>query len=105
VGFARSAPVALAVTAALGVTLGLVNVNFYTIVQTATPAELRGRVLGFINTLAGALMPLGLAVGGIVGDWTGKNVPLVYTACAVSAFTINAIALGRRDTRAFLTGG
>jgi MFS transporter, DHA3 family, macrolide efflux protein len=101
-GFNRQPWVALAVLFVSGATIGLINVNFITLTQAATPAELRGRVMGLLGTVSGALMPLGMAVGGVVGDLTGKNVPLVYTACAALGALVVLLLIPRRATREFL---
>jgi len=37
--------------------IGIINVNFTTIVQESTPPELRGRVMGLLATVAGSLTP------------------------------------------------
>lgn len=44
-----------------------------TIVQLATPAGMRGRVIGLLVTLASAATPIGLGLGGVLGDLTGHR--------------------------------
>jgi MFS family permease len=102
ISFIRSAPVALGVAVLLGAAVGLVNVHVMTIMQAATPSELRGRVMGLLGTLAGAVVPLGMAVGGIVGDLTGKNVPLIYACCGAASFLFTTVTLRRFGTQEFL---
>lgn len=85
-----------------GMTTGIINVYLITMVQATTPAEMRGRVMGFLGTLGGGLMPLGMAIGGFVGDLTGKNVPLIITVCAVLAMLNIALLAFRRPCREFL---
>ena len=103
IGSVRSPAIALATASVLGLMLGLFNVNVMTIVQTTTPPELRGRVLGLVTTLTAALTPLGMATGGIVGDLTSKDVPLIYTSCGVLSFCFTLVAIGRRSTLEFLS--
>jgi len=105
VGFVHSPKPALACAAALGVMIGIINVNFTTIVQESTPPELRGRVMGLLATVAGSLTPIGFALGGIVGDLTGKNIPLIYATCAAASFVFSLVALGRKSTRRFIAYG
>lgn len=94
-------PVLLTVWAT-GITIGFINVFFITAIQRSTPAEMRGRVLGFLTTLTGGLMPLGMAIGGIAGDLTNKNVPLIIGVCASLAL-LSTLVLGfRRPCREFL---
>lgn len=104
IAIATSRPIALALAALLGAFLGMVNVYTPTLVQAATPAEMRGRVMGFLATLAGALAPAGMAAGGVAGDLTGKNVTLIYTACGLAAIVAVGAQLLRQPVRAFLAG-
>ncbi len=81
-GFVHSPGLALVVGFALGTMLGLINVNLVTLLQSSSPAELRGRVMGVWAALATVVAPLGMALGGLAGDLTGKNIPLVFTSRA-----------------------
>jgi MFS transporter, DHA3 family, macrolide efflux protein len=102
VGFLHNRGMALAIALGLGICLGLINVNLITLVQHSTPPELRGRVMGLWSALAGGLAPLGVVLGGIAGDLTHKNIPLVYGTCGVLAFSISAFCVGLPSTRRFL---
>ncbi|MBV8200452.1 MAG: MFS transporter [Acidobacteria bacterium] len=102
-GFVHQPAVGLVIGFALGVMLGLINVNLLTILQTTTPPELRGRVLGLWTSLVNGVMPIGLVLGGFAGDLTGKNIPLVFTTCGVLTLAITFAALSRRTTRQFLS--
>lgn len=88
-----------------GASLGVVNVYLMSMIQMSTPDEVRGRVMGVVVTLSGALMPLGMALGGVVGDLTGKNVPLVYALCGGAALLATLIGIARRDLRDLLVNG
>jgi MFS family permease len=101
-GFVHRPGLALLVAFALGAMLGLINVNLTTLLQSSSPPELRGRVMGLWAALATALAPLGMVLGGVAGDLTGKNIPLVFTACGVLTVSVMAATLGRRSTRRFL---
>jgi MFS transporter, DHA3 family, macrolide efflux protein len=85
-----------------GVTAGFVNVYLMTMVQTSTPEELRGRVMAFLGLLAGGLMPVGMALGGVVGDLTDKNVPLVIGVCAALVLLDVLLLVFRRPCREYL---
>jgi MFS family permease len=102
-GFIHRPALGLAVGFALGVMLGLINVNLLTILQTTTPPELRGRVLGLWTSLVNGVMPIGVMLGGVAGDLTGKNIPLVFTTCGVLTLVITFAALSRPTTRQFLS--
>jgi MFS family permease len=97
--------VALALVVCGGIVLGIVNVYTMTMLQVATPDEVRGRVIGVVLTMSAGLMPLGMAVGGVVGDLTGKNVPLVYAVCGLCALLVTVVLGVRRDLRDFLANG
>lgn len=85
-----------------GMTTGFVNVYLIALAQGSTPAELRGRVMAFMGLLTGGLMPLGMALGGLAGDLTNKNVPLIFGVCAVLAL-LNVLLLAfRRHAREYL---
>jgi MFS family permease len=95
-GLVRHAPAALAILAAAGACTGLVNIQLLTLFQVTTPAEMRGRVMSLVIALSAAASPLGMALGGAIGDLTGRNVPLIYTlAGAAMALLVVAAAPGR----------
>lgn len=96
---------ALVVGLSIGAMSGMINVYVATLLQIASPDAMRGRVLGLLVTLANGLTPLGLAIGGVVGDLTGRNVPLVYAACGALAAVTSISFVLRRECRAFLRGG
>jgi DHA3 family macrolide efflux protein-like MFS transporter len=104
-GYVHRPGVGVAIGFALGVMLGLINVNLLTLLQSTTPAALRGRVLGLWTSLVSGLMPLGMVLGGFVGDLTGKNIPLIFTSCGVLTLAITLAVLSRPSTRHFLAQG
>ncbi|HXO40716.1 MAG TPA: MFS transporter [Thermoanaerobaculia bacterium] len=101
-GFVHRPGLAVPVSFALGFMLGLINVNLLTLLQSSSPPELRGRVMGLWAALGNGVAPLGMALGGLAGDLTGKNIPLVFTACGALTLSVIAVTLGRRSTRRFL---
>lgn len=101
----RTPAVALVVVFLGGMTVGLINVYLATMIQGSTPTELRGRVMGLLGTLSGGLVPLGMALGGVVGDLTGKNVPLVVLLCCGLALATTLLLGFRRECREFLANG
>ncbi len=101
-GFVTVKPLALALIFCDGFAMGLVNIYLLTTLQSSTPNELRGRVMGVLATLGGGLMPIGMALGGFVGDLTGKNIPLIYSACAVLQMGVTLALATRKECREFL---
>ncbi len=88
-----------------GLSVGLINVYLFTMIQRSTPSEMLGRVMGLLQTLSMGLMPIGMALGGVVGDLTGKNVPLVLGVSAGLALLISIVLGSRRTCREFLANG
>ncbi|HET9226854.1 MAG TPA: MFS transporter [Thermoanaerobaculia bacterium] len=105
IAFVSNPFIALAISFLNGAALGIINVYTMSLVQASTPQEVRGRVLGVLMTLSAGLTPLAMALGGVVGDLTGKNIPLIYGVCAACSLLLT-LGLGfRRDVREFLASG
>jgi len=85
-----------------GVLGGLVNVHVMTLIQTAAPPELRGRVQSLSNTLSVAVMPVGMALAGVLFDATGGNFWLVIGVPGALMFVASCLALLSPQYRSFL---
>ena len=94
--------VALFVFLLVGILSGLINIYVLTIFQINTPTGLRGRVMSLVITLSGGIAPLGMIIGGLAGDLTNKNIPLIYALCGGIAAVFTLIAALNREFRAFL---
>ncbi len=103
-GYVTVKGLALAVVFLSGFAFGMVNIYLLTMLQIGTPNELRGRVMGLLATLGGALLPIGMAAGGVVGDLTGKNVPVIFLACGILQVATTLSLATRKECRAFLAG-
>ncbi len=90
---------------ALGVVVGLFNVQAVTIFQTATSGAFRGRVMGLLGTISMGAAPIGMLLAGVVGDLTGRNVTLIYGACSVMAIVLTLIVGMRGAVLDFLSEG
>jgi DHA3 family macrolide efflux protein-like MFS transporter len=97
-----AAPFQVALFLAAGIMGGLVNVHVMTLMQTAAPAELRGRVQSLAITVSAGVMPLGMAASGILFDLTGGSFWLVIGAPGLAMLAVSCAALASRHYRSFL---
>lgn len=102
-GLTASPFIALGLLAGVGALSGLINVNVLTLFQTRALPEMRGRVMSLVITLATAVAPLGMLLGGILGDATERNLPLIFGGCGIGAATVLLCASASRSFRAFLS--
>jgi MFS family permease len=103
-GFSRSPFLSLALIGAAGFLSGAFNVAVITLIQVATPDEMRGRMFGLLQTLSGGLTPISMGLAGIVADLTGKNIPMIFVACGVILIVISLTIAANREFREFLAG-
>jgi MFS family permease len=64
--FATSTVVAVAIAGLIGVILGYTNISFLTWIQRRVPGQLMGRVMSMLMFSSVALVPIGIAVAGVV---------------------------------------
>ncbi len=96
------APFELAGFLVAGIMGGLVNVNVITLMQTAAPPELRGRVQSLATTVSAGVMPVGMALSGVLFDLSGRNFWLVIGVPGLAMLAVSAAALLSRPYRSFL---
>lgn len=101
-GFTPVPIVALALAFVAGAMNGFVNVYARTIVQMTTPADMRGRVFGLLNTLAVGLTPLAMGLSGVVADLVNQNIPLIYRTCGGIALALSLLVVLSERFRALL---
>lgn len=102
-GFTSARFVALGLMVGLGVLSGLINISVLTLFQVRALPEMRGRVMSLVITLASAVAPLGMLLGGIIGDATQKNLPLIFAGCGIGAAAVLLAAAASQSFRAFLS--
>ena len=73
--------VALTAFAVIGALSSIMNVLVITRFQTATPPQLRGRVMAVVIAAASVAVPLRMALGGIIGDLWRESLRGVFAAC------------------------
>lgn len=85
---------ALASFIAIGALSSVINVTVITTFQAAVPTEIRGRVMALIIVLSTAAVPIGMGLGGVMGDLWRGSLPLVFVGCSVAIAIL--IAVGSR---------
>jgi MFS transporter, DHA3 family, macrolide efflux protein len=88
--------------ALIGAMGGITNVQFITLMQINTPPALLGRVQGIASTISAGIMPLGMALAGIVFDLTGKSIPLMYSVPPGLIVLVTLLGLLSRPYREFM---
>jgi MFS transporter, DHA3 family, macrolide efflux protein len=76
--------------AAIGCLSSLVNVTVVTLFQSAAHAGVRGRVMALVVAVSTAAVPVGLALGGVMGDLWRAELQVVFAGCgaAMAAITV-----------------
>ena len=77
-------PAMLALAIVAGLTNAVLNALFFSILQLTVPQDKRGKVFGLLETLAGGLIPVALAVGGILAEFL--NLRLLISSCYFITF-------------------
>lgn len=102
-GFVRL-PLAALILAFLGGFMnGYIAVNIAVTLQLTTPTEIRGRVMAVLTTLIGSLTPIGMGVGGYLGDLLDKNIPLIYGSCSAIMAALTILAAMNKNFRNYLS--
>jgi DHA3 family macrolide efflux protein-like MFS transporter len=69
----------------------ITNGSAFALLQTVVAPELQGRVFTVVMSMAGAISPLSLAVGGPIADWLG--VKTLYFMAAIALILLAVIGL------------
>jgi MFS family permease len=101
-GFANDPLAALILALLIGAMGAFNGINVATILHISTPSEIRGRVFGLDNTLSGSLAPLGMGLGSLVYDLTGKDIALIFGGCSIIMALLSIAVSLNREFRAFL---
>ena len=101
-GFVSSILAAGSVGFCIGAIMGFTNVYFTSIVQRRIPSEMRGRIFGFIDTIAGSTVPLGMGFGGLIFDLLDHSIPVVFGGCGAILAVFVALIARNQAFREFL---
>jgi predicted MFS family arabinose efflux permease len=75
---------ALAAFVAIGALSSFINVTVITAFQSAVPADVRGRVMALVIALGTAAVPIGMALGGVLGDRWRNSLQVVFAGSGVA---------------------
>ncbi|HEX9736543.1 MAG TPA: MFS transporter [Thermoanaerobaculia bacterium] len=98
----RSPWVAMAWILFAGVMSGFSVIHMLSLAQLTTPNELRGRVLGLLETLGLSTMPLAAGTAGVIADLLDRNIPVVYLGCGVALLGVASVLALKGEVREFL---
>lgn len=93
-------PLILALAFAGGFSVSIINTILLSTFQSIVPPDMRGKVFGLLGSFAGALMPLGLAIGGVLGDLVPITLVVPITG-AVATIGFLPLLLNRDVARAY----
>ncbi len=102
-GIISSPVTALIIGLLIGILNGFVNINIITILQVTTPGRIRGRVFGFLGTIAGGLVPVGMGLAGVVADLADQNIPLIFLVSGLLVTGCTLLISISREFRRFLS--
>lgn len=97
-----SAAIACVLMGVVGILSGFFTIHVMSILQLATPTEIRGRVFGLLTTLTAGLIPIAMGLGGLVADLTGQNIPLIYASCGIATVAASAFFSFNKEFQDFL---
>jgi MFS transporter, DHA3 family, macrolide efflux protein len=94
-------PLMLALIAVGGAANAVVNVMIGAVLQLTVPQHMRGKVMGFLNTISQGLTPIAMALGGVLGEF----LPLkwVIFTCFALMLLVSLPLLASADFRRFIT--
>jgi predicted MFS family arabinose efflux permease len=83
---------ALAAFIGVGAMSSIVNVTVMTAFQSAVPSDLRGRVMSLVIAVSTAAVPIGMALGGVMGDLWRGSLPLVFAGCGIAIAMLTGLS-------------
>jgi len=86
----------------LGVFNGYISIIILTQIQLSIKSELRGRVMGSLMTLTGAIVPLSLAASGIILDLLNQDAQIMLLVCGGLLACLTLMIILNKNFRAFI---
>jgi MFS family permease len=97
-------PVILGFAFISGFAVAIINTIVISTLQGLTPPEMRGKLFGLVGSFAGALIPLGTAIGGVLGDLFPIQLVVPVTG-AIATVGFLPLILSKRVARAYAGEG
>jgi hypothetical protein len=86
-----------------GLSTGFYGVYITSVLQSAIPADLRGRAIGVITTFRWGVVPLGMGFFGIAAETTGVSIPTIFLISGTVLVAVTLWGAWRPEFRAFLS--
>lgn len=83
---------ALAAFVAIGALSSIINVTVITAFQSAVPPDVRGRVLALVIALSTVAVPIGMGLGGVLGDRWRTSLHLVFVGSGLAIATLAGVS-------------
>jgi len=93
---------ALLILMGLGVFMGFMNVNLISVLQLATPSEIRGRLFGLLGTLTGGLIPISMGLAGVVIELADRDLPLLFAISGLSVLAVTPVLIFSKPFHSFM---
>lgn len=86
----------------VGILNGFIQINILTQIQMSIKSEMRGRILGNLITLSTAVVPLSLALSGIIIDLLDQQIRVFFMSCGIILVILTVAMLFNKDFLEFL---
>jgi MFS transporter, DHA3 family, macrolide efflux protein len=83
---------ALGAFALIGLLSSVINVIVVTRFQTTVSSEMRGRVMALVVALSSAATPIGMTLGGVLGELWRESLTMVFAGCGGAIILLAAAA-------------
>lgn len=101
-GYSPTPLVALLILMTIGVFAGLMNVNLISVLQLATPSEIRGRMFGLLGTLTGGLVPISMGLAGVVMELVNRDLPLLFALSGLCVIALTPLLIFSKPFHEFM---
>lgn len=101
----ESAALALVAVLCMGALASIINVTMITAFQSSVPPTVRGRVMALVVALSTAAVPIGMGLGGVLGDRWRASLQLVYLVSAVGMAALAGLSCTLRGFADVFAGG